>query len=484
MEIAELTAVQALGAMRAGELSCLDYAWALIDRNRASGDLNALIGFDEARFVERMRSADEKRWAGARIGPLHGLPLLIKDNIDVVGFPTTGNTPTLKHYRPASQGPVVQALQGAGAVVMAKANLHELALGPGIGRPAAGEEMQMGLFGPVLNPHDPTVTAGGSSSGSGAAIAARIAPAGLGTDTGGSVRKPASFCGVVGFRPSTGRYSQKGVITLSPSRDTIGLMARAAGDVALLDACVSGAGEPPPAVELKGLRMGVLRDFYFSGMDGEVAAVIDTELTRLADFGVDLIDLDIPGLEDLMRRPRSAIVMYECRSNLARYLAGTDTGIKLAQLIAGTRTTGLADYLRALGGPARISKEDYRAATGQDCPAIRAALAELFQTHRLAALVAPSCLVPPIDRESDFTILRKGVTLGRFAAEGHNSGLSSIAGLPSVTLPAGLTGNGLPVGISFDGAPGADRDLLAIAQAYEAARPPPPGPFAFQRTDH
>ncbi len=476
MNPVELTAVQALAEMSAGRMSALDYAWALIDRHRQAGGLNALIGFDETRFVERMRAADAKRAAGAALGPLHGLPVVIKDNIDVVGFPTTGNTPTLSYNLPRRHGPVIKALEDAGAVVMAKANLHELAMGPGIGRPPEGEETQYGQFGPVFNPHDRRVTAGGSSSGSGAAISAGIAPAGLGTDTGGSVRKPASFCGIVGFRPSTGRYSQKGIIPISQSRDTIGPMARSAGDIALLDACILGAPEPPAAARLDGLRLGVPRDYFFSGLDGKVAAVIEGELDRLAEQGVALIEVHIPGLEDLMRRPRTSVAMYECRRNLARYLAGTETGVTLTRLIAGTRTTGLGDHLRALTAGTRVPEADYRAALVEDLPAIRAALNDLFETRRLAALVAPSCLVPPIERDGDFTIQRKGATLGRFAAEGHNSGLSSVAGLPSITLPAGQTAGGLPIGISFDGPPGADRALLGIARAYEAIRPPPPGP--------
>ncbi len=468
MELHKLTAVQAKEALDGGRMSCAEYARALIERCHQAAGLNALITFDEEAFLRRM--------AQPALGPLHGLPLIIKDNINAAGFPTTGNTPTLVDYRPEQSNPVVQALVDAGAVVMAKANLHELAMGPGIGRPPPGEEMRYGQFGPVLNPHNTNVTAGGSSSGTGAAIAAGLAPLGLGTDTGGSVKKPASFCGITGFRPSTGLYSQNGVIPISPSRDTIGPMARSAADLALMHSCITGQVSAPRTSGIKGLRLGLLRDFYFSGMDAQVSAVMEAELTRLAGLGAELIELDIAGLDGLMDRPRRAIAMYESEASLMRFLAQTGTGVGLEELIDGTRTTGLRDYLLSATGGGNISEEDYRAAVDQDCPAIRTALAALFNTHRLDALAAPSSLVPPKDREEDFTIQRKGETLRRFAAEGHNSGLSSIAGLPTISLPAGQTNDGLPIGISFDGPAGGDQSLLAIAQTYEASRPAQPGP--------
>src|SRR5262249_28835112 len=149
--------------------------------------------------------ADTRRRTGATLGPLHGLPLLIKDNIDVVGFATTCNTPALATHRPARQGPVVDALLAAGAIVLGKANMHDLAFAPGMG---PGLVPTVGHFGAVTHPHDAARSTGGSSSGTAAAVGAGIAPAGLGTDTGGSVRIPAAFCGIVGYRPSTGRYAQ------------------------------------------------------------------------------------------------------------------------------------------------------------------------------------------------------------------------------------------------------------------------------------
>jgi mandelamide amidase len=184
--------------------------------------------------------------------------------------------------------------------------------------------------------------------------------------------------------------------------------------------------------------------------------------------------MELPGLEEALAGPRRAIAMYECLPNLARYLA--DTGIELEDLISGTRTTGLLEHLRGIQGEKRIAEVDYRKAVEEQRPALQGLLREAFKIHRIAALVLPATLVPPGKRDAEITIERKGETLGRFAAEGHNTGLSSSAGIPTVTVPAGLTEDGLPVGLAFDGPEGGDRDLLALALAYERSRPPPPAP--------
>ena len=184
------------------------------------------------------------------MGALHGLPILIKANIATANVPTSAGTPALRDYRPASDAPVVARLFSAGAILLGKTNMHELAY---------GITSNNGAFGAVHNPYNPALIPGGSSGGNGAAIAARMCPAGLGTDTGGSVRIPAALCGIVGLRPTVGRYSGAGIVPLSRTMDTAGPMARSVEDLVLLDSVITGQNAPVQPAALRGLRLGAAR---------------------------------------------------------------------------------------------------------------------------------------------------------------------------------------------------------------------------------
>ena len=255
-EILDLTATAALAAIAAGDLRAETYAAILLSRAHSLKNLNVLIAQDPDEVLEAARAADKVRARGRLLGPLHGLPLLVKDNINTATLPTTAGTPSLIGNRPSANAHVVDALLGAGGIVFGKANMHELAF---------GITSNNGTFGPVRNPYDMSKIPGGSSGGNAAGVAARFAPAGIGTDTGGSTRIPAALCGVVGFRPTVGRYAGTGtlagvreVVPISHTRDTPGPIARSVADVALLDAVITG--EPAlPRADLNGLRLGVAR---------------------------------------------------------------------------------------------------------------------------------------------------------------------------------------------------------------------------------
>ena len=209
MDPTALTISEAAAAIRRGEMTALAYAEALLAQAEKAASLNAFIHHDPEQVRAAARAADAKGGAGA--GPLHGVPLALKDNLDTADMPTTGGTPGLKGHRPKRNAEVVQKLLDAGAIAFGKANLHELAYGITNNNAA---------FGAARNPYDPTRIPGGSSGGVGAAVGARIVPGGIGSDTGGSVRVPAALCGIVGFRPTTGRWSQAGVVPISHTRDT------------------------------------------------------------------------------------------------------------------------------------------------------------------------------------------------------------------------------------------------------------------------
>src|SRR5215831_9890065 len=234
----ELGVSGAAEAIRNGALTAEALAEALLRRCAAAAPLNAFISLEPDRVRVAARGADQQRQRGDRLGPLHGVPLALKDNIDTADYPTAG-TPGLAAHRPKRNAPIVQRLLDAGALILGKANLQELAYGPTSNNAA---------FGPVHNPYDPTRIPGGSSGGTAAAVAARLAPAGLGTDTAGSVRVPGSLCGVTSFRPSTLRWPQAGIVPISHTRDTAAPMARSVADCVLLDGVVAdGPTEIVPA---------------------------------------------------------------------------------------------------------------------------------------------------------------------------------------------------------------------------------------------
>src|ERR1700722_1414231 len=279
-ELCNLSAVEAVARMSQGALPAERYAEALLARCRAAKALNAFITLEPDRVLEDARSRDRERAAGAKPGPLFGLPIPVKDSVNTRNYPTTGGTPALRHFRPKEDAPVVAALRGAGAIVLGKTNLHELSFGWTSNNLA---------FGAVRNPYDLTRIPGGSSGGTAAAIAARLAPLGVAEDTEGSIRVPAAFCGIAGFRPTTGRYSTRACVPISPLFDQVGPHARNVADLALFDSVAASDGSPLQAPSLQGLRLGVVRDYWFVGLDPEVERVTDRALEQLRSAGVEIV---------------------------------------------------------------------------------------------------------------------------------------------------------------------------------------------------
>ncbi|MEO8059617.1 MAG: amidase family protein, partial [Burkholderiales bacterium] len=228
-----MNSAQAVAAIRTGRLSAEAYVSTLLARAEQLKDLNAFIVLDRAGAIAAARKVDAMRSSGVALPRLAGLPIVVKDNINTRDLPTTAGTAALRDVRPKANAPTLQTLIDAGAIVLGKTNMHELAFG-------ITSTNLTSFAGPVKNPYDTSRIPGGSSGGTAAAIAARIVPSGLGTDTGGSTRVPAALCGIVGLRPSVGnggaerRYDSAGVVPISHTRDTVGPMGRSVADVALL----------------------------------------------------------------------------------------------------------------------------------------------------------------------------------------------------------------------------------------------------------
>lgn len=459
-DLSNLTATGAVNAIRRGEISAERYARFCLERAQQLKSLNAFTTLADDAFLEAARAADRRLASGALPGPLHGLPIVVKDNIDAAGLPTSAGTPALRASRPASDAPVLARLYAAGAILLGKTNMHELAFGYTSDNTA---------FGPTRNPYDRSRIPGGSSGGTAAAVAARIAPAGLGTDTVGSIRVPSALCGIAGFRPSLSRYATSGWVPLSHTRDTVGPMARSVADLALLDAVVAAEGAPPAPIELKGLRLGVPRGYFWSDLDAEVERIASAALEKLADAGAVIVESEVAALprNAFEQRVCRSIHLFEFREDLARYLGRHDGAPSVEEILAAVATPSVkATVERFVTGAEAPTRAAYEDALYRYRPSLLSSFESEFRERALDATVFPMTQVtaPPIGREDGFEVAGRTFPM---AYLGRNADPGTCAGLPGLSLPAGMTRSGLPVGLALDGLPGTDRRLLSIGIAIE-----------------
>ncbi len=468
-DLCNLSAVEAVAHMSKGALTSERYAQALLARCQSAHALNAFITLDPALVLEAARARDHERHAGAKPGTLFGLPIPVKDSVNTKDYPTTGGTPALRHFRPSQDAPVVAALRGAGALVLGKTNLHELSYGWTSNNLA---------FGPVRNPYDPSRIPGGSSGGTAAAIAARLAPLGIAEDTEGSIRVPAALCGIAGFRPTTGRYSTRGCVPISPLFDQVGPHARSVADLALFDSVVANDWQRLQAAPLKGLRLGVVRDYWFTDLDPEVERQTELALARLKEAGALIVETQLPGLASLIDLTTDAVQNHDVRIALPAYLkeygAGVDFDTLVAQASPDIQRVFRSDVLP--GGANFVTEPKYAAARDQYLPALRRLYQDYFARTGVAAMVFPTTLVPAPRIGEETTVDVGGRPLPFDTAVARNIAPGSTAGVPGLVLPVGLTHSGLPVSIEFDAPAGADRALLALGLSAERVLGTPPAP--------
>lgn len=497
-ELLELTATEAVAAIKAGEIKAETYTVALLSRANSLKFLNTLISQNAEQVLEAARAVDKRRAAGGQLGPLAGLPLLIKDSINTAALPTTAGTPALLNNRPTQDAPLLVPLFQAGGVLFGKTNMHELAF---------GATSVNAFFGPVRNPYDPSRISGGSSGGTAAAIAAQIGTAGLGGDTAGSVRIPAALCGIAGLRPTVGRYpspkppllsgpgpagtgqpNTTAVVPISNTRDSIGPMGRSVADVALLDSVIMGT-PPLGPIDLAGLRLGVARGNFFSKfalfgeLGAEVERLVNDALERLTDAGVVLVEGDIPGLEALVQTASFPIMLREVFFDLPTYLAANDPSVSFSDLIDAIASPDVKQIFlgavveeTAQGLVPRVSLPTYLGALDARRQ-LQEVYADHFRAFGIDALVFPTTVLPTIPiSQANAMIGQPPVSV--IQAYIFNTDPGSTAGLPGLTLPIGLTRGDLPVGLEIDGLMGSDRTLLRIGMAMEGifGRLPAPQP--------
>lgn len=441
--------------------------------DQAGPRLNAVITLN-AHAREDADALDRERRSRGPRGPLHGIPVLVKDNYETVDMPTSGGTLALATFRPGDDAFQVKRLREAGAVILGKTAMHEL---------AAGITTISSLSGQTRNPYDLARLPGGSSGGTGAAIAASFAAAGMGSDTCGSIRIPAANQNLVGLRPTRGLSSRSGIIPLSELQDVGGPLARTVTDLAvMLDATVGADPQDPSTNDaaahvpasfraglsrdrLKGARIGVLRPLFGTAPeDDEVGGLVQKALDLMKTYGAELVEVSVPGMDDLLRD--SSVIGDEFKFDLAAYLARhPNAPVKsLGEILErGLQHDALEQTFRLRNATEKRESEHYRLALLKR-RALAEAVTAVFEAGRLDALAYP-------------TLRRKPALIGE-PQVGTTCQLSATTGFPAIAVPAGFTTDGLPVAVELLGPAYSDPTLVSLAYSWEQQASPRKAPFS------
>jgi mandelamide amidase len=458
--LCDLSAGEALAAMRGGAISAEAYATALLDRAAATQQLNAFISLDRATVLEAAHRADRRRRMGEPLGRLHGLPVPIKDSIITRDWPTSLGSAAMRHFTASQDAPVVTRLLRAGAIVMGKTNLHEMSY---------GLTSNNAVMGAVHNPYRPSHIAGGSSGGSAAVVAARVAPVSLAADTGGSIRVPASLCGICGLRPSFRRYPTEGLMPIAPDYfDGVGPMARTVRDLALFDGVLVDAPTPVSPVLLQGIRLGIAEDYFEAGIDPAIEKVMAQAFDRLRAAGVALIEAPLPPEAWHANDYASALASRQTVPKLKAFLRRYHPTLPFDSLLE-QMSPDMNELFKSFalpGGADYCSDEDYQTARTQ-IRVFRSAMARYFHEFRIDAVAFPTTIIPAQPIGQDDVVEVSGAKIDLFTALARNVAIGTCGGLPGLVLPAGMTADGLPAGMEFDGPHGADRRLLGVGLRVE-----------------
>jgi aspartyl-tRNA(Asn)/glutamyl-tRNA(Gln) amidotransferase subunit A len=448
-----MTLRQVSEAMRARQLSSVDATTACLARiAELQPVLNAFITVDADRALADARQRDAERSRGASRGALHGVPVALKDNIDTAGLRTSAASALFADRVPAEDAEVVRRLKAAGVVVLGKLNMDEFGLG--------GNSV-VTYWEPVRNPWAPGRSAGGSSGGAGAAVAAGLCFAALGTDTTGSLRIPAAFCGVVGLKPTYGRVSTHGVIPLSWTLDHVGPLARTVEDVAIVLAAIAGHDAADPAsapadvadyarettAPLGALRLGIPRVPYYDKLDPEIAAATGAAVDVLKRRAAAVTDVTLPSVGTAADIAADEMYAYhEETFSRSESLYQLSTRRRLgawSKLLA-------VDYIRGLREVERLRRDVRR----------------VFE--HVDVLVTPTTKIRPRTIEDS---LKRAASEQALPPELGNTAAFNVLGLPAVSVPCGFARDGVPIGLQIVGPPFGEARVLALAHAYEQATP-------------
>jgi aspartyl-tRNA(Asn)/glutamyl-tRNA(Gln) amidotransferase subunit A len=449
-ELTRLTLVEAMEMLRRKAVSPVELVQAFIARiERLNPALNAFITVTAEQALQQAREAEAEIQRGHWRGPLHGMPLALKDLIDTAGIRTTAASAVFKDRIPGEDAEVVRRLKTAGAVLLGKLNMHEFAYG-GTSVPS--------YYGPVRNPWNLARIAGGSSGGSAAAVAAGLCIAALGSDTAASIRQPAAYCGIVGLKPTLGRVSTRGVIPLSWSLDHIGPLCRSAMDAALLLETIAGHDPLEPSsvdrpvdrytnalgAETATLTIGLVRRPYFEDLDLDIETALSASIQELARITAGVRDVELPYTNVLLTiASAEAYAFHQPHFTRTPQLYQAMTRQRLEQA-AGISA---ADYVNARREMERLRwKAD-----------------EVFSSVDL--LVTPTTAVTPITIESGY--LDPPLPPDGTPIEFRNTHMFDVLGLPAISVPCGFTRDGMPIGMQITGPRFGESRVLALAHAYQ-----------------
>jgi aspartyl-tRNA(Asn)/glutamyl-tRNA(Gln) amidotransferase subunit A len=470
------TAAAIRRAVASGRVTATEVCRTALDRIRqVDGVLNAFRSVDEEGALARAAEIDRRREELMHL-PLVGVPVALKDNICTRRMPTTASSRILDGYRPPYNATVVERLESAGAVIVGKTNCDEFAM---------GSSTENSAYGVTRNPWNPERIPGGSSGGSAAAVAARLVPLALGSDTGGSIRQPAALCGVTGFKPTYGRVSRYGLLAFASSLDQIGPIAACVEDVALAMTVLAGhdprdatsADAPVPDFaggvsdgSLSGLRIGVPRALISNGVEPDVLQAVEEALTVLAGRSAKLVDIDLP-------HSRHGIAAYyliataEASSNLARYdgvrygVRGPNAG-RLLEMYESTRGHGFgAEVKRRIMLGTYVLSAGYYDAYYRKAQQVRTLISRDYdaafeQVDVIALPTSPTGAFRLGERTSDPVLM--------YLADVFTVG-ANLAGVPAISIPCGFTSSNLPVGLQLTSRKMDEATLLRAAAAYERA---------------
>ena len=434
-----LTLTEAALQIRERKLSSLELTRACLARiAKLDSQLNAFITVTEHLAFEQAGQADAELASGHWRGPLHGIPIALKDLIDVAGIKTKAGSNQFRNRMATEDAAIVRQLKAAGAVIVGKNNLHEFAFG--------GSGM-ISAFGPTRNPWDLTRISGGSSSGSAAAVASGMCLAALGTDTAGSVRDPAALCGLVGYRPSTGVWSMDGVIPLRKSFDTVGLLTPTAEDAQLMFGALASGPAHAELRPIEEIRVGVARDGFFDNLEPDIAKCIDEALGIVRSFAASISEVTIEvGIK------------------------WTDFDVEILeyhhQMLADSPELYQRGTLARLKACSRIPPAEFEQAQ-RELAAARSVAEKIFDL--VDVVLTPTCLVAAPKVSDLETMSDKDLRAYEVRKLLGNAAPFSLLFWPSVSVPCGFTREGLPVGLQMSASPGADALVLEVARAFEQA---------------
>jgi aspartyl-tRNA(Asn)/glutamyl-tRNA(Gln) amidotransferase subunit A len=472
--VIELSAVELAQRVQSGALSALEVTEFFLARSAAHADLNAVLHSDADAARAAARAVDAKRARGESLGALAGVPIALKDNLCTRGVPTTCASRILADYLPPYDAHVVSRVLAEDAVLIGKCNMDEFAM---------GSSNENSAFGPVKNPWDRTRAPGGSSGGSAAAAAAGLSPLTLGSDTGGSVRQPAAFCGVTAIKPSYGRVSRFGLIAFASSLDQVGPITRGVRDAARLLSVIAGhdprdatsaarAGEDFEAAcgrPVRGLRIGVVKDLDASGNQDAVNRSFAVALRALVEQGAELVDVSLPSFKYALAT-YYLVANAEASSNLARF-DGMRFGLRvpaatLNQTYAATRSAGFGPEVQR-----RIMLGTYALSAGYyEAFYLKAQQVRTLITRDYArAFAACDVIATPTAPSAAFKLGEKTADpLSMYLADIYTLP-ASLAGIPALSTPMGFDEQGLPLGLQLAAPTFEEQRLIALASALEEA---------------